>query len=149
MDYDDYAALLEATAADLDRSTASDTRPDSSRWEIDQLLTQAQAAERQRITTELVTIADQLNARTALHENLIHELERERDQYEDRLAQLTRQFASPDRTARPQARLRELSHERRQERRQHWRDRQQLLAERRDLQRQLAELDDEVLTRLL
>lgn len=144
MAYDDYAALLETTTAELAGDSESKYGDGQSTWDIDRLLTQAQEDERHRVEAQLREINEQLHDRSTLHEELTQELERELERYEERLQQLIAQFASQDRKARQKARIRDLIQELQQERRQDWRDRQELLAERRDLCRELDELTEEL-----
>lgn len=143
MTYDDYAALLETTVAERDEASRSDYRTGFQPENIDDLLSATREAERTRVESALAEVNEQLETRDAIHNNQQQDLERALEQYEDRLRQLIRQCASRDRQARQRTRIRELTQVLQQERRQQWRDRQDLLGERRDLQRELAELTDQ------
>lgn len=149
MVYEDYTDLLES--ADPVSQPASGDGGYPSKREIDQLLTEAHREERERVETLLEEIEDQIQERTALHEDLIHELEQELERYEKNLQQLLRQFGSGSREKKEhqKCRIQELSQEIRKEKRRHWHDRQKLLAERREVRRELDALDDDLLGSLL
>ena len=149
MVYEDYTALLES-ADPVPRLTSGDEGYPS-KQEIDRLLTEAHREERERVETLLEEIEGQIQERTALHEDLIHELEQELKRYEENLQQLLRQFGSGSREKKghQKRRIQELSQEIRKEQRRHWHDRQKLLAERREVRRELDALDDDLLASLL
>lgn len=148
MAYVDYGQDL-ADLEDGPPEQAFDEFAPSSEPDIARLLTDAHESERERLEAELTRIDECLTKRTTLHEDLVHELEVEIERYEDRVKQLYRTCASRERIAPQKSRLRDLAEELRRERRQHWRDRQKLLRERRGVRQELAVLDEDWLADLL
>lgn len=118
-------------------------------WEInvEQLLEQSQAAKRERLAQELERLEGQLAEREAIHRTLVEELEGKVDWYVDQLRALYTGFSAvdEDRSDRLKQAIRSFYQELRQERRNHWQDRQQLEQERRDLLHELDELEDDLL----
>lgn len=139
MDYADYADL--------------DGHDPPAAWAetVAQWLDRAHRQEADRLEQDLERIADQLERRDTIHEELTSELEWKRDRYTDRLADLYRTGRGKEDGTREQVkdRIAAVSQELREERRAHWRDRQELEQERRAIQRELAELTDESLSELL
>lgn len=131
MDYVDYTL----DPADLD---------------MQELLDYAQEQERQRVAAELQEIEQALAARDDLHDRIVDDLETKLDWYVDRLRLLYKRFQGKHGTRdRLKTRIEAIYEALRTERRVHWRDRQDLLADRRELRRERCELDDESLQRLL
>jgi len=142
MDADYEDPLAETTSA-----TPMDPWDDPA---IGAYLEQSQAAERDRINTELAHIEDELAARNTLHAELVTELEWQIEKYERELDRLITPIAmSSEDHERVSARLRSLRQELRAERRQHWQDRQQLARERRELRRDRTRVADEDVSQLL
>lgn len=111
------------------------------------LLEQFQENERRRLETELRRIDDQLERRDELHEEAMDELVSKRDWYIERLETLYKR-AGRNRDERDalKQRIEEFYEAIRTEKRQHWRDRQKLQRERREV---LRELDEVAATDLL
>ncbi|RKD95620.1 hypothetical protein [Halopiger aswanensis] len=149
MVYEDYTGLLESADPVPQFTSGNEGYP--SKQEIDRLLSEAYREERERVETLLKEIEGQIQERTGLHEDLIHELEQELERYEENLQKLLRQFGSGSREkkAHQKQRIQELKQEIREEQQRHWHDRQKLLAERREARRELDALDDNLLTSLL
>ena len=130
-----------------------DGRDAETGWDdtVDQLLDQAQQHQRERLEQELERIADQLDRRSEIHDKIVDELEWKRQRYTDRLEELYRQGRGQHDGTRQRLkdRIEEFSQALREERREHWQDRQQLERERRDVLRELDKATNEVLSDFL
>lgn len=117
--------------------------------DIEDLLEESQENERQRLESELRQIDQQIANRDDLRDQAIDELETKLDWYIQRLALLYKrsQGKHGDREQ-LKARVESMYEALRTERRAHWRDRQDLLTERREIQRELETLDDDFLNAL-
>jgi hypothetical protein len=112
--------------------------------DIDDLLEESQASAEARLAEELERIEEQLEARDAVHEEIVDELEFKVEWYTDRLESLYKigRGRKEGTRERLQNRIEAFYEELRQEQRQHWQDRQNLEQERRDLLRELAEVEN-------
>ncbi len=122
-------------------------------WDIDinEVLKESQKAAKDRLGEELERIEQQLEARGEVHNEIMDELEFKVEWYTDRLESLykTGRGRKNGKRERLKNRIEAFYGELRKEQRQHWRDRQELELERRDILRELAELDDTSLGDLL
>lgn len=117
--------------------------------DIGEWLDYAQEQERQRVVAELQEIEAALAARDDLHDRIVDELEGKLDWYVDRLELLyKRSQGKHGKRDRLKSRIETFYETLRRERRAHWRDRQDLLADRREVRRPLSELDDDLLATL-
>lgn len=115
------------------------------------LLEQSQQQREERLEQELAQIKRQLAERDQIHHELVEELERKIERYTDRLDHLyTIGKGRLDGTRDDlKDRIVAFYEQLRDEHREHWRDRQALERERRDVRRTMAELDDDVWSELL
>ena len=142
MDYFDYS---EDSGDPFDQGAGS--------WELDveEFLEQSQQQERQKLEAELQRIGRQLDRRGELHEEAVGELESKLDWYSDRLEQLHNQFSGKHgEREKLKDRIQEFYAELRREKRNNWRDRQELEQGRREILRELNEVEmDDVLSEFL
>lgn len=125
---------------------------DTTDWEnVADLLEQTQAAHTERLEQELAQIKGQLADRDRIHRDVIENLEWRIERYSDRLEHLyTIGKGRTDGTReRVKDRIVSFYRDLRDERRAHWRDRQKLEQERRDVVRELDEVTDDSLSELL
>ena len=119
-------------------------------FDVEDFLEKSQEKQRERLEQELDRIEDQLEERRQIHEDTIDELESKRDWYIDRLETLyQRNVGKQGERGKLKTRIEELYTAIRTEKRSHWRDRQELERERREVLHSLAELADETLSDLL
>jgi hypothetical protein len=125
--------------------------PDASWAAINRFLERTQHEHRERLGDELDRIADQLDERDEIHEEIVDELEWTIERYTDQLKHLYNTGTGKQDGEREwlKDRLTTVQEKLRTEHREHWRDRQELERERRNILRELAELDDEDLSELL
>lgn len=123
------------------------------RWdgELDELLEQSRMSEEERLEQELDRIKQQLEGRDEVHDEIVDELEWKIEWYTDRLKSLykTRRGRREGKRDQLKNRIEDFYAALRQERREHWRDRQKLEQERRDLLRELHEVAEKSLSELL
>lgn len=113
--------------------------------DVEALLEQSWEHERQQIQTELQQLDEQLETREEIHDQTVDELETELDAYIERLELLyKRSQGKHGERAQVKARIESLSEALRVERRAHWRDRQDLQTERRELRRELRTLESDL-----
>lgn len=115
-------------------------------WNVDieQILERSKEQQQGWLEAELERIHEQLERREAIHERIIDELERKLDQYTDRLERLYKHGLGLDGTReRLQNRIDCFYEDLREEHRSHWRDKQKLEAERREVLRELDEVTGE------
>lgn len=118
--------------------------------EIEDFLESSIEEERDRLEDELEEITEQLDEREEIHEQLLEELEDKKDWYLDQLETLyLRNIGKQGDRVELKSRINEFYREIRSERRKHWRDRQKLEKERREILRELSELEDDSLDQLL
>lgn len=119
--------------------------------DIEAVLERSQDAAAQRLEQELKRIDAQLDGRDAVHEEIVDELEWKIERYTDRLESLYKRGSGRRDGTRERLRNRIESfyRELREERREHWQDRQDLAQERRSVLRELEELDEDLLAELL
>jgi len=110
-------------------------------WDLDQFLEESQESQRQRLETELERIQDQLDNRDKISEEVLDELSSKLDWYLERLEKeyRTRGSSHVDELKSEVKRFYALI---RDEKQQHWSDKQRLERERRELLRELNELED-------
>jgi trichohyalin len=115
-------------------------------FNIEEFLEQSQEQERQRLEKELRQIEDQLTERDRLHEELIEEIGSKLDWYLERLDTMYKQSRGKSgERDQLKKKIDEFYRELREQKQQHWQDRQKLEKERRDIIRELEELDESVL----
>jgi len=109
-------------------------------WDLDQFLEENQEQQRQRLETELERIQDQLNRRDEINEEVLDELGSKLDWYLQRLEDeyRTRGKSNVDELKSEVKRFYALI---RDEKQQHWNDKQRLERERRQLLRDLKEVE--------
>lgn len=141
MDYYDYSSHPDGF---LDEVEAWD-------FDIEQFLEKSQEKERQRLENELERIEDELARRDRLHKEVVDELEMKMNRSMDRLDQLYAQFFAPGHEERERLknRIEGFYQELRREKRNRWRDRQELEKERRAVLNELDQVEDENLLDLL
>jgi len=134
VDYDDP---LDGT----DAAAPADVWDDSA---VRRYLEQSQEADQDRIDAVLARIDDQLAARKTLHDEIVADLEWQVETYEQELDRLSKPGMAKT-AAKEQLydRLHELRLAMQDEHRAHWRDRQELERERRDLLWERAALTDD------
>jgi len=110
-------------------------------WDLDQFLEENQEQQRQRLETELERIQDQLNRRDEINEEVLDELGSKLDWYLQRLEDeyRTRGKSNVDELKSEVKRFYALI---RDEKQQHWNDKQRLERERRQLLRDLKEVEE-------
>jgi trichohyalin len=114
--------------------------------DIAEFLEQSQQQEKQRLEKELSQIEHQLTERDRLHEELIEEIESKLDWYLERLDTLYKQNRGRNGERDDlKKKIDEFYREIREQKQQHWQDRQKLEKERRDIIRELEELDENLL----
>lgn len=148
MVYEEYAEVLETAWTNEGASAWDDIAPTDT-GEITELLQEAHEQERERVAQELERLNEQLHERTAIHTDLIQELESDIERYEEALQEIFTLHGNRERVEPLKARIRELKQERRTEQRQQWRDRQELLADRREIHNELLALEDDLFINLL
>jgi hypothetical protein len=141
MTYFDYDAI------DVEREDQSSSWDES----ITRFLEQSQHQHQDRLDAELEAINRQLERRDELHAEIVDALEWKVEWYTDRLERLYLHGRGKldGKRERLQDRIEAFNRELRDEHRQHWRDRQNLEQERRDVLRELDEADAELLSELL
>lgn len=125
---------------------------DGARRDVDiaGLLDKSNDQERQRLDAELQRIDQELDERDSILAQAVNELDSKLEWYVGRLEMLyTRSLGKHGDRERLKGRIESLYQALRDERRAHWRDRQQLLADRRRLERDRTELEDLDLSELL
>jgi primosomal protein N' len=122
-------------------------------WDIDldEVLEESQESAEERLAEELGRIDRQLEARNDVHDEIVDELEWKVEWYTDRLESLYKmgQGRKDGKRERLQNQIETFYGELREEERKHWRDRQELEQERRDILRELAETEDSSVEELL
>jgi len=114
--------------------------------DVDQFLRKSTSRQEQRLEQELERIEEQLSEREEIFEDHLSELESKLDWYVERLETAYRQRRDPEDLKQRIGKFYRLL---REERVKHWRDRQELEEERRELLRELDEISDADLTDLL
>lgn len=126
-------------------------RLDASDFDAAGFLEESQEAERERLEQELRDIEEQLEGRDELHAEIVERLEWKVEWYSDRLGRLYRQHRGQRDGTRERLRdrIERFYTELREEHREHWRDRQDLFSERREIARELSELEEFSIEELL
>jgi len=114
--------------------------------DVERFLQDSTERQEKRLEQELARIEEQLSEREEIFETHKSELESKLDWYIERLETAYRQRRDPEDL---KQRIEEFYQLLRQERVKHWRDRQELEQERRELLRELEVLSDADLTELL
>jgi hypothetical protein len=112
-------------------------------------LEESQEREEQRLEQELKRIEEQLEEREAIREQHITELEGKLEWYVDRLEKLYKRASSPDEIEELKQQITGFYEEIRWERRRAWQDKQELEEKRREILRELTELDDDAILEYL
>ena len=116
-------------------------------WDYDdvsEILEASEEAHADRLKEELERIEEQLERRDAIHEETVEELEWKLDRYTSRLDKMyTHGRGKRDgKRERVKDQILDLEERLQEERRKHWRDKQQLEQERRELLHALDEVED-------
>jgi trichohyalin len=119
---------------------------DTDELDVEQFLTESHERQEKRLQEELARIEEQLSEREEIFETHQSELESKLEWYIERLENAYRQRRDPEDL---KQRIEEFYRLLRQERVKHWRDRQELEQERRELLRELDEIADADLSDLL
>jgi trichohyalin len=120
--------------------------------DVQQFLEKSTKKEKQRLEKLLQQIDNQLEERGRIHQEATEELESKLDWYIERLEKhyLRSTGKGDGEREKLKQRIEEFYREMREEDRQHWRDKQELEKDRREIIRELNELDDtEMITELL
>lgn len=121
-----------------------DSTPDDE-LDVERFLRESTLRQEDRLEQELARIEAQLSERKEIFEAHLSELESKLDWYIERLETAYRQRRDPEDL---KQRIEEFYRLLREERVKHWRDKQKLEQERRELLRELDELSDADLTEL-
>ena len=109
-------------------------------WDLDQFLEENQGNQRQRLETELERIQDQLDRRDEINEEVLDELGSKLDWYLERLEDEYHTHGSSN-VDELKSEIKRFYSLIRDEKQQHWTDKQRLERERRELLRELNELE--------
>jgi trichohyalin len=124
--------------------------PEFQDFDIEEFLERSQSREAERLEKELERIDRQLEKRDEIHRDALDELKSKRDWYIDRLKTLYRRPTDErDRQEEVKQRIEEIYRDLRGEKRARWRDRQELERERREILRELNEVEDTDIRQLL
>jgi len=111
--------------------------------DIDALLEESSQLQQQRLERELERIESQLEQRDEVHKEIVDELESKLDWYKNRLESLYKQRTGKNgEREQLKQQIGSFYRQLREEKQQHWQDKQTLEQERRDLLRELDEVDD-------
>ncbi|MFA1610037.1 hypothetical protein [Halobellus rubicundus] len=116
---------------------------DNPEFDINELLEETGQRQQQRLEKELERIEQQLEERDEIHREIVDELESKLSWYTDRLESLYKQRTG--KTGERQELKNQISsfyRQLREEKQQHWHDKQKLEQERRELLRKLEEASD-------
>lgn len=110
-------------------------------FDVEEFLREEQQGERERLERELERIEELLSEREEIHLNSVSELESKLDWYVERLEDLYRGIggAPEEEKQRLKSRIEEFYSELRKEKRNQWRDKIELEAELREIERSLEE----------
>lgn len=115
-------------------------------FDIEEFLEESQRQQQDRLETELEKIEQQLEERGKIFEQHREDLESKLDWYLDRLENAYKRTGDVDELKKKVTEFYELL---REERVRHWRDKQELERERREMLRELDEIEDTDLSKLL
>lgn len=120
-------------------------------FDVEEMLERSEEAAEQRLEDELERVKNQLEERESVHQDIVDELEGKLEWYQDRLESLyTIGTGKRDGTReRLKYRIERFYALIRDEKREFWRDRQDLERERREVMRELEELDEVSIAELL
>ena len=110
-------------------------------WDLDQFLEENQEQQRQRLETELERIQNQLDRRDEINEEVLDSLCSKLDWYLERLEEEYRTHGSSN-VDELKSEVKRFYSLIRDEKQQHWNDKQRLERERRQLLRDLKELEE-------
>lgn len=117
-------------------------------FDVDEFLEETQSQEEKRLEQEIEQIFQQLEERDRIHEEALTELQSKLDWYIERLEELY--FRGLEQGKQDlKERIKEFYREIRLEKKERWRDRQKLEKERRQLEKEISELDDIDISKLL
>lgn len=138
VDYDRFAAEFDGWGDSWDESVA-------------RFLEQSHSDQQDQMEAELEQIDGQLDQRDEIHTDIVEDLEWKVERYTARLERLYQQRRGKldGKRERLQDQIERFEKRLSDEAREHWRDRQKLEQERRDILRELAELDDDLLSEFL
>lgn len=112
-------------------------------FDVADFLERSQESERQRLEEELKRISRQLEERDRINREVLDELESKLDWYTNRLETLYKQSRGKNgKREKLKMQIEEFYREIREEKQSRWRDRQELEKERRELIRDLDQLED-------
>lgn len=119
-------------------------------FDVEEFLREQQQGERERLERELERIEELLSEREEIHLNSVSELESKLDWYVERLEDLYRGIggAPEEEKQRLKSRIEEFYSELRKEKRNQWRDKIELEAELREIERSLEEIESESISEL-
>jgi predicted nucleic acid-binding Zn-ribbon protein len=127
----------------FDYKTEPQLDPGNLNFDIQEFLERSQRQEKQRLEHELERIEEHLDRRDEIHEEALSELESKLDWYLNRLGDLYDWgTGTTGEREKIKSRIAEFYREIREEKQQHWHDRQELEQERREVLRELRELSD-------
>ena len=119
-------------------------------FDIDKFLERSQESEKQRLEQELDQIRTQLENRKELHEETVEELETKQDWYVERLNKLyTRGIGKQGERQNLKNRIEQIYRSIREEKRNHWLDCSKLRKEKREIQRSIDEIKEDLWKELL
>jgi DNA repair exonuclease SbcCD ATPase subunit len=107
--------------------------------DIEDFLEETQQNQKHRLEDELEKIREQLDQRDQLHKEILEELESKLDWYLERLENEYSRVGSPD-VDQLKAEVKRFYTQIRNEKQQHWRDKQELEKERRQILQEIDEL---------
>jgi exonuclease VII large subunit len=110
-------------------------------WDLDRFLEENQENQRQRLETELERIQNQLERRDKINEEVLDELSSKLDWYLERLEEEYRTHGSSS-VDELKSEIKRFYSLIRDEKQQHWNDKQRLERERRELLRELREIEE-------
>lgn len=115
-------------------------------FDVEEFLRESQEQQEDRLETELERIEEQLEERDTIFEQHSEDLESKLDWYLDRLEKAYKMTGDVDELKEKVTEFYELL---REERVRHWRDKQELEKERREMLRELNELEETDISQLL
>lgn len=119
-------------------------------FDVEDFLRKEQESEKERLEKELERIEELLSEREEIHLDSVSELESKLDWYIERLEDLYRGIggAPEEQKEKLKSRIEEFYSELRREKRSQWKDKIELEAELREIERSLDEVEDESLNEL-
>lgn len=144
MEYLEYEDFLSNAHPQFDEELFTYEHPNltATDTDLEAILTEARDQERNRIETALEQIDQQLQERNKIHDQTVESFQQALRDERDRLERVSQPSTPADRIQEQRRRIHELEQQLHEQRRAHWRDRESLESERRQLRRNLAELED-------